>query len=146
MDTYVTELEVDLDLDALTSDQVDTLLGALEPWHPSLGATDHHTTSVTLTLPAEGLTQAAATGVAIAGVHGSVLAVSAVTERVRDQREGWAPVPDLVSASQAAELLGVTRQRVQQMIAAGTLPATRVGRDYVIARTALPETPHAEAS
>lgn len=38
----------------------------------------------------------------------------------------------LVSVSRAAQELGVSRMRVQQRIAAGSLPAQRVGRQWVI--------------
>jgi excisionase family DNA binding protein len=38
----------------------------------------------------------------------------------------------LVGTKAAAERLGVTVRRVQQMIEAGTLPATKLGRDYAI--------------
>jgi excisionase family DNA binding protein len=38
----------------------------------------------------------------------------------------------LLSTQQAAEKLGVSLRRVQQMITEGSLPAERVGRDYVI--------------
>lgn len=51
--------------------------------------------------------------------------------------KGWEPTPELVSVAEAAELLGISRQRVLQKINAHQLPATRVGRDYAIPRTAL---------
>jgi excisionase family DNA binding protein len=38
----------------------------------------------------------------------------------------------LISTKQAAERLGVSMLRVQQLIRAGRLPAEKVGRDYVI--------------
>jgi excisionase family DNA binding protein len=38
----------------------------------------------------------------------------------------------LLSTKEAAEKLGVSLRRVQQMITEKTLPAERVGRDYVI--------------
>lgn len=39
---------------------------------------------------------------------------------------------NLLSVRQAAELLGVNRQRVQQLIEAGRLPAEKVGSYYAI--------------
>ena len=42
-----------------------------------------------------------------------------------------------VSVAQAAELLGITRQAVLKRIHAGHLPATKVGRAYVLPRGAL---------
>jgi excisionase family DNA binding protein len=38
----------------------------------------------------------------------------------------------LISTKEAAELLGVSTLRVQQLIWDGRLPAQKVGRDYVI--------------
>ena len=38
----------------------------------------------------------------------------------------------LISTTDAAEKLGVTRRRVVALIADGRLPAQKVGRDYII--------------
>lgn len=42
--------------------------------------------------------------------------------------------PDFVSVSQAAEMLGVSRQRVLAIIASGLLPAQRLGHAWMIKR------------
>lgn len=39
---------------------------------------------------------------------------------------------NLLSATEAGERLGVTANRVRALIAAGRLPAQKIGRDYVI--------------
>ena len=39
---------------------------------------------------------------------------------------------DLITTIQAAELLGVSRCRVQQLVKAGRLPAQKIGRDLFI--------------
>lgn len=39
---------------------------------------------------------------------------------------------DLISTKEAAARLGITPRRVQALIAAGRLPATRIGRALVI--------------
>lgn len=41
-------------------------------------------------------------------------------------------VSNAVSATQAAELLGISRQRVHQLIAAGKLEAVRVGSGWLV--------------
>lgn len=46
-------------------------------------------------------------------------------------------VDELLSTDEAAKELGVTRRRVQAMIAAGQIKAKRVGRDWVMTRAAL---------
>jgi excisionase family DNA binding protein len=42
------------------------------------------------------------------------------------------PDSDLVGTTKAAELLGVSRNRVRQLVASGQLPAERIGRTFVI--------------
>ena len=39
---------------------------------------------------------------------------------------------NLIGTKEAAEKLGVSLRRVQQLIEMGTLPAQRIGRDYLI--------------
>ena len=41
---------------------------------------------------------------------------------------------DLIGTSTAAELLGISQNRIRQLIASGQLPAQRVGRTFVIRR------------
>jgi hypothetical protein len=59
-----------------------------------------------------------------------------MTETEFDIREGWMPMPALVTVAGAAAPLGINRQAALK-INAGTLPATRHGRDYVIQRDAV---------
>lgn len=47
------------------------------------------------------------------------------------------PADELLSGSQAARLLGVTRQRVSQLVRQGRLPATRRGRSLLLRRADL---------
>jgi excisionase family DNA binding protein len=44
---------------------------------------------------------------------------------------------NFVLTSEAAEVLGVSRRRVQALITSGQLPAQKVGRDWLIARADL---------
>ena len=48
---------------------------------------------------------------------------------------------DFLSVAQAAERLGITRQAVLKRIRGGRLPATRVGRAYVVPASALDTSP-----
>jgi excisionase family DNA binding protein len=61
----------------------------------------------------------------------------AAYERWADGR--FAPRDDgaLVSTTEAAELLGVSRQRVLQLVTSGQLPATKVGDTWVLPRAAV---------
>jgi excisionase family DNA binding protein len=51
------------------------------------------------------------------------------TGPVRDRK-----IPELMSMVEAAEALGVSKQRVHAMIHAGQLPAARVGTSWAIRR------------
>jgi excisionase family DNA binding protein len=117
----------------------DTMMDRLAPYHPAVGQSERGWASATISVPAETVAQAAVTACAVvaAAFGAPALVCEVMTEREFDARQGWATVPDLVSVSEAAELLGVSRQRVLQRIEAKSLPATRVGRDYVIPRTAV---------
>ncbi len=119
-------------------DVVDDVIDKLAAYHPALGDSARGWASATISLPAETLVQACSTAAAVvAAAYGApALACEVMTETEFLARQGWEPVPDLVSVSEAAELLGVSRQRVLQRISEKSLPATRVGRDYVIPRAA----------
>lgn len=47
---------------------------------------------------------------------------------------GFEPVPSLVSVTQAAATLGVTRQRVLQMIHEGSVNGIKVGNGWALSR------------
>ena len=51
----------------------------------------------------------------------------------------------LLSVAEAADLLGVHRSRINQLIDSGDLPATRIGRSYVIRETDLEKVKHRPA-
>lgn len=117
-----------------TAPELDAMLEALASWHGAVGQTPAGCTSATITLPADSIAQATVTALHIlhgAGLDG-VVSMTVVLESVRDAREGWCPMPDLVSVTEAAGMLEVSRQRVLQMIGEGKVSATRVGRDWVI--------------
>jgi excisionase family DNA binding protein len=43
-------------------------------------------------------------------------------------------IPDLLDSNGAADALGVSLRRVQQLILSGRLPATKMGGSYVVKR------------
>jgi excisionase family DNA binding protein len=51
------------------------------------------------------------------------------------------PESAFVSVAQAAEVLGITRQAVLKRIRTGRLPATKVGRSYIVPRSAFSAVP-----
>jgi excisionase family DNA binding protein len=42
------------------------------------------------------------------------------------------PEPELIGTTEAASILGVSQNRIRQLIAKGQLPAVRIGRTFVI--------------
>lgn len=130
---------------ATREDLDDFLIVALGAYHPAIARSERGWVEVYITLPAEDLRQAALTGLAVIGAATShaVVALEVLTTAEFDARNGLAPVPELVSVTEAAEILGVTRQAILQRIDGGSLPATRVGTSWVLQRGAL--TPGAAA-
>lgn len=138
MQNYNITVEVD-DNTALTSADVDRIMGELDEFAPALSNSTRGWRTATITVPGASLRQAIASAVSVveAAYGARALLVEAMTETEADIRQGWVQTPDLVSVSQAAAILGVSRQRVLQRIQENTLPATQVGRDYVIPRSAV---------
>lgn len=118
---------------------VDQVMDQLENYHAAIGTSPRGYADAQISLPAETLAQACSTAIAVvsAAFGAPALACEVLTEAEFAARQGWEPVPDLVSVSEAAELLGVTRQAVLQRIGTKSLPATKIGRDYAIPRAAV---------
>jgi excisionase family DNA binding protein len=116
------------------------LLEALADYSPAVGRSPFARTEVTVSLPATSLRQAVATALRVLGdavePH-QLLSLEVLTTADFDRRSGLIPVPDLVSVTEAAKALGVSRQAVLQRIESGSLPATRVGRGWAISPDAL---------
>lgn len=103
-------------------------MDALAPYSPAVGRTDRGTTELIATVPARSLEQAVSTGLAVMlRAAGQIESIGVMTTAEYDRRVDDVALPDLVGATEAAEILGVSRQRVQQMAAAGTLPSRKVG-------------------
>ncbi|OYO16651.1 DNA-binding protein [Enemella dayhoffiae] len=92
---------------------------------------------VIITLPATTLEQATQTATALL-VEGEdwpaePCGLEVLTTELYDRLGGFTLMPDLVSISEAAEQLGISRQAVLQRIESGRLPASKVGSAWVIA-------------
>jgi excisionase family DNA binding protein len=120
-------------------DELEAVLERLQDYHASLGTSPRGWLSALVSLPAESVAQAASTAAAVVSqaIGADVVAIEAMTAAEFDQREGFEKIPDLVGASDAAQLLGVSRQAVQQMTEDGRLPSTRVGNALAIPRAAV---------
>lgn len=122
--------------DKATADLCEQLLDDFAAYHPAAGRSAHGRAELIITVPAENLDQATRTALAlVAGRPVVRLEVMATVEF--DRIHGLPVLPELVSVTEAAELLGITRQAVLQRIDAGTLAASKVGTTYAIPRTAI---------
>jgi excisionase family DNA binding protein len=97
---------------------------------------------VTLTVDAGTLAEACALAAQVAGdvLEAEPVGCRVVTAAAARRELGVHPeladleVGDLLTVNEVAELLGVTRQAVLSRISSGTLPATKVGRDWAVSR------------
>lgn len=120
-----------------TEQVTDWLLELLQDMHPVGHAHESGNALVTVTLPAEGLAQAAGTVVRMIEPTHRVVSVEAIDEATRDRREGFVPIPELVGVTEAAEALGISRAAVHKRIHAGAIPAQQVGREWAIPASAV---------
>jgi excisionase family DNA binding protein len=122
----------------------DDLVDALVDYHPAVSRSERGWVEATVTLPAETLRQAATTALAIAEAASAavldgaaVLVLEVLPTPEFDERNGLVPMPELVSTTEAAEKLGVSRQAVLQRLESGSLPGTKVGKTWVVQARAL---------
>lgn len=106
---------------------------------PAVGTSPRGWLDVQASAPGDSALQAAAAVVAHAQDASGVEAIGihVLTEAEFDARNGFAPatVPDMFSVTDAAQILGVSRQRILQMIEDHTLAsAKKVGSTWVIAQ------------
>jgi excisionase family DNA binding protein len=135
MRLYNLALELDAGSDAAEGSLGDRLLDQFADFHPVVTASSLHRTELILSIAAEHLWQALAISRALASdlrVTRVVVESSADFDRRRD-----AEIPPLLSVTEAAKMLGITRAAVQQRIDKGALPATRVGSNWVIPANAI---------
>ncbi len=103
------------------------LLDALDGFHPAIGDSPRGWTSARISLQAETLKQATVLALTLVADAGGAEPIHCEVQ-IEDEftaRRGFIPVPELVGATEAAELIGVSRQRVQQLASNGDLPSTR---------------------
>jgi excisionase family DNA binding protein len=135
MNHYHASIELESrDVDA---DRVDILMELLADLHPSISVSPRGWLTVDVTVPAESLRQAASIAIPVveAAAAAPPIVADVQLEREFDARSGFVPVPELIGVNDAAELLGVSPQRIHQMIDEHKLSAHRVGqRTVVLAR------------
>lgn len=116
------------------------LVDELAKYHAAAGPLAGGWTQITITLPADDLEQACITAMALlhrAGGGSEVRQVEVLTTALFDARHGLQPIPELVSVTEAAAALGVSRQAILQRLESGSLPGEKVGKTWVVPRAAL---------
>lgn len=141
---------VELARKRISPDVAEKIHDELDGYHPAVGHSPRGWVDAQISLPAEHLAQATQTAVAVveaaaraAGVTASAVAVEVMTEAEFNVRQGHAGPSGyweerrseafaraggrVVGSTEAAEFLGVTRQRVMQWVNEGRLHSERVG-------------------
>ena len=135
MTMYHAHLE--LDVKNVTEDLAEAVLDHLPDYHATVGQSPRRHLSVRITFPAETLLQAVTTAVSVIETAAGARTIysEVMTEVEFDGRQGFTHVPELVGATEAAQILGKSRMRVNQMIEEGKFStALRVGKTWAIAR------------
>lgn len=141
------QVDVELSGKPLTDTEADHALEQL-PGLSAVIADSHGHPDVLLTLGADDVVQAATLGVAVIerATARTVTAVQVIPTEAWDARQGFVPIPELIGATEAAALLGVSRQRVAQLVDEGKLPARRAGNALVFARGTVEAYAHAHST
>lgn len=121
-----------------TDDGVDDdILDAFADWHAVVDSAANHHVEVTLSIIAENMRQSCLQALALLSAHDSLptaCRIDVLRSSEYDRMNGFEPVPSLVSVTQAAATLGVTRQRVLQMIHEGSVNGIKVGNGWALSR------------
>ena len=102
----------------------------LDAWHAVTGVDHRQRAQIIITIEAEDLAQATATARAVLAGFTDQGRLEVMTTAEYDRAD--APIPQLLSVLQVAAAQGTTRQAVLKRIAAGSLPACKVGNNWVI--------------
>ncbi|WP_163275316.1 helix-turn-helix domain-containing protein [Cellulomonas iranensis] len=132
---------------AATPNRLEVIVDALEGYHPAAARSLLGRIEVTISLPAAGLRQAASTAIAVVeqATGLTAVAVDVATSADHDRALGLQPVPELLSPTQVAKRLDISRQAVLQRLAARTLPGIRVGDAWAVPVSAVEKLLDSEA-
>ncbi|WP_250718778.1 helix-turn-helix domain-containing protein [Rhodococcus qingshengii] len=127
--------ELDMAFDAETADE---LLDRIANYDGAAGRSELGRTEVVFTLPAESVRQATTTALALLETYsGPLLSLRVLTTADFDRLTDAIELPPLVSVTEAATALGMSRQGVLKAIRAEKLPATRVGDTWALRESAV---------
>ncbi len=141
---------VELDVKQPSDAKITAVFEGLKPlgYSPAVGTSPAGRLDATLTVPADSVYEATAArrGRGAADCRAAAVRIDALDGDEHDAVQGFDQIPDLVSVSQAAEILQVSRQRVQQMIDAGQfVTARKVGNATVLATSEVAGRVHSTA-
>lgn len=112
------------------------LLDALASYHAAVGTSPRGWLDAQIAVPGESIHQATTTALSViqTAVGGAaIVGVTVMTGEEFNAREGFARVPPLLSATEAAQQLGVSAQRIRKMLEEHRFPgAQRIGTVWVI--------------
>ncbi|WP_032385492.1 helix-turn-helix domain-containing protein [Rhodococcoides fascians] len=124
----VAELDAPFD-----GDSVDSLLGPIVEHSGAVGRSELGRAEVVFTVPAATTQQAATTALALLkSYEAPLLSLRVLSTADFDRLTDAIELPPLVSVTEAASSLGISRQGVLNAISTKKLPATRVGDTWVL--------------
>lgn len=127
----VAELDAPFD-----EDTVEQLIDPIADYSGAVGRSELGRTEIVFTLPADSVRQANTTALAILDQYPPALvSLRVLPASDFDRLTEAAELPALVSVSEAAEELGVSRQSILKSIKTAKLPATRVGDTWAVRKS-----------
>lgn len=130
-------INVTVELATTDAEAVVDRLDAAARYSPAVHAAPGGRVAVTLTIPGSGLTKAVLTADSL-DFGAAPYAVAALPTDEFDRRAGLLEdVPVMLSVPQAAERLGVSEQRVRQLLTSGKLGGEKMGRDWLVSAAAV---------
>lgn len=119
-------------------DRALALVEAFARYGAAVGPLDNGAAELTITVPADNIRQAIDTGFVLLADRGiRPVSIEAMTTEDHDRQQAIDSSDDMLSVTQAANVLGISRQRVLQRIHEHTITARKVGRAWAIPRGAL---------
>lgn len=119
--------------DELAGEWIDALAG----YSPAISRTPRNLTEVVITYPAKDIGQAIVTGHGVLNtrIKTELFMLEVLPTDEFDRRAADVGMPSMVTTVEAAEIIGITRQRVLQLVESGAIPSERVGdRTLVLPR------------
>jgi excisionase family DNA binding protein len=131
---------VELDTDADEDTLADLLFPLLDEYSGAYHSAVDGRPAVTLTIHQASVDQAIAE--VLSSIHAVSLtpwAVEALPTSEFDRRTGLVDVPLMLSVPQAAARLGISEQRVRQLLSGEKLIGEKVGRDWLVSAASVAE-------